>query len=570
MSLVCSLSYLVPWYVALLIKKSKRQIAMWKSWGNPNPVTRKVFFMATTRKSVKTRTHRRKPQMVVHKPRGAFHPRVQKVGPEHFGIVCVDCAKARSKFMVTDFYGNILVPPTPLEHNRLDLEAAIARVRTAFATHSIQDSLVAIERTGRYHQIVQRAFAAANFETRLLHPFATKQFRQPADPGNKTDDTDLLAIFRAAVNGFALREPEWDVSWRSLQLLTRHRRELVRKSSTLCCQIHEHLEAALPGLANCFDPIWSSQAVWHLIGQFNSAAAMMQAGGSGMAQSLRAASIRFQQRTIDTILAWAKQAAPAEPTAAINHQLAVALNADRLQKTLEIQALERNIAQALARTPYILLLSIPGVNVVSAAEFAGEMGPIENYANARAITGRSGLYPSRYQSDEVDKANGPLVRCSNRRLRAAILGIADNLIKCNQHFRALAGCWRLAGKDPRHTHVKVAFRFCRIAYQMVAGRQVFRHPCLQQRSYILDKLNGFHAEHDTPIAQIMEDLHNAIAQIPVKEHAAEAQPLQEKLQASPNDRKCGPQLLRDILPIILARLGVGGIQLPESGEADLM
>lgn len=525
--------------------------------------------MATTHKFARTRTPRRKPQLGVHKPSGAFHPRVQKVGPEHFGIVSIDCAKARSKYMVTDFYGNILVPPTTVEHQRRELEAASAQVRAAFAEHDIRDSLVAVERTGRYHHIVQRTFADAAFETRVIHPFATKQFRQPANPGNKTDDTDLLAIFRAAVNGFALCEPVWDASWRTLQLFVRHRRELVRKCSTLCCQIHEHLEAALPGLASRFDPIWGSKVVWHLLAQFNSAAAMIQAGALTMVQSLRAAGIRFQQRTMDSLLDWATQAAPAAPTATVNHQLALALNADRLQKAREIQALESQIAHALARTPYILLLSIPGVNVVSAADFAGEMGPIENYANARAITGRSGLYPARYQSDEVDKANGPLVRCCNRRLRAAILGIADNLIKCNRHFRTLAAAWRLAGKDSRATHVKVAFRFCRIAFQIVAGRQVFRHPSLLQRSYILDKLNAFHAEHETPLEQVMIDLHETIAHIPVQEYAAEAKPLQDKLQASQNDRQRGPQLLRDILPIILARLGVGSVQSPESGEAGL-
>ena len=48
----------------------------------------------------------------VAKPSGSIHPRVQKVGPEHFGIVAVDCAKARSKWMLADFYGNILIPPT--------------------------------------------------------------------------------------------------------------------------------------------------------------------------------------------------------------------------------------------------------------------------------------------------------------------------------------------------------------------------------------------------------------------------------------------------------------------------
>ena len=26
----------------------------------------------------------------IHKPNGSIHPRVQKVGPEHFGVVSVD------------------------------------------------------------------------------------------------------------------------------------------------------------------------------------------------------------------------------------------------------------------------------------------------------------------------------------------------------------------------------------------------------------------------------------------------------------------------------------------------
>jgi transposase len=106
---------------------------------------------------------------------------------------------------------------------------------------------------------------------------------------------------------------------------------------------------------------------------------------------------------------------------------------------------------------------------------------------------RAGLFPSRYQSDEVDRADGPLVRRANHALRAAILGIADNLILCNHYFNAMAAKWRAAGKDPRLSHVKIGMRFCRIASHMVAGRQVFHHPCLRERNYILDKLLAFHS-----------------------------------------------------------------------------
>jgi transposase len=504
----------------------------------------------------------------VQKPRGTFHPRVQLVGPQHFGIVSVDCAKARSKFMLADFFGNVLIPPTVVAHNRRAFDDAIRLIRQTLADHDIRDQLVAVERTGRYHHPVRRAFAAAGFETRIVHPFATSRLRQPSDPGNKTDDTDLSAIHRAAVNGFALLEHARDEAWTTLQILIRHRRDLVRKAAALQTQIREHLDAALPGFAACFEDFWQRDCALFLFRHFTSAQDILTAGADGLGRSLDDAGIRYQRRTLDPVLQWAARAAVPDLGAAARRRCALALDDDRTQKTLQIKALERDIAAALARTPYILLLSFPGVNVVSAADFAGEMGPIEHYANSRAITGRAGLRPSRYQSDQVDKANGPLVRCCNRTLRAAILRVADNLIKCNHHFNILAHAWNDQGKDPRHTRVKVASRFCRIAYHLVAGRQVFHHPSSQERHYLLHKLTQFHADHGSGTAELLRDLQAAVAQLPRKEYQAEAAPLHEELEKIQRGRRQGPQLLGDILPIVLARLGVGAVQSETSGEQD--
>jgi transposase len=520
--------------------------------------------MFTTRS--RTRASRRRPSPSVAKPRGVLHPRVQQVGPEHFGIVCFDCAKVRSKFLLADFYGRVLIPPTVVAHNRPDLDAAVAQVRRAFAEHQLQDGLVAIERTGRYHRLVQRTFAAAGFETRILHPFVTKQYRQPVDPGNKTDDTDLAAIHRATVTGCALLEATRDEAWTTLQLVIRHRRDLVGKGAALNCQIRDHREAALPGYLACFDKPWESPIPWHLLRHFPTAEQLGAAGVTTLCHSLRQAGLRFQRRTLQAVLDWAAQAAPGDVAAGQHLRLALALYDDRQRKTQEIQALEREIAGRLVQTPYVLLLSFPGLNVVSAADFAGEMGPIEHYAHAKSITGRAGLRPSRYQSDHVDHAHGPLVRNCNRALRAAILGIADNLVVCNHHFQHLATQWAAQGKDPRHTRVKVGLRFCRIAFQMVAGRQVFRHPSLQGRHSILDKLNAFHRAHDTGMAEVLRDLQAAIGQLPPREYAAEARPLQEEMRRIQEGRRRGPQLLGDILPIVFARLGVGAVQSTESGE----
>ena len=366
---------------------------------------------------------------------------------------------------------------------------------------------------------MQRAFAASGFETRILHPFVTKQYRQPVDPGNKTDDADLAAIHRATVTGCALLEATRDEAWTTLQLLIRHRRDLVRKGAALNCQIRDHLEAALPGYAACFDKLWESPIPWHLLRLYPTAGRLHEAGVASLGQSLRQAGIRFQQRTIQTVVDWALQAAAGDIAAGQHLRIALALYDDRQRKTQEIQALERDIAARLVQTPYVLLLSFPGINVVSAADFAGEAGPITHYLNAKSITGRAGLRPSRYQSNQVDLASGPLVRNCNHALRAAILGIADNLIVCNHHFQALATQWAAQGKDPRDTRIKVGMRFCRIAFQMVAGRQVFRHPCIQGRHYILDKLTAFHREHDTGMVDVLRDLQAAIGQLPPPAYA---------------------------------------------------
>jgi len=204
-------------------------------------------------------------------------PRVQAVGPEHFGILCVDCAKARSKIMLADFYGRVLIEPTTVTHDQFGLDAAVQSVRDAAARHVLKDLIIVIERTGSYHRVIQRAFTKAGFEVRIIHPFATKQYRQPANPGNKTDDTDLAAIHRGAVNGFGLLEHEPNPVYVSLQMLARHRRNLVRKKVAVQQRMLEYLDAYMPGYSRCVSDLFESEIALWVASNLGSAEAIVQA-----------------------------------------------------------------------------------------------------------------------------------------------------------------------------------------------------------------------------------------------------------------------------------------------------
>ena len=217
-------------------------------------------------------------------------------------------------------------------------------------------------------------------------------------------------------------------------------------------------------------------------------------------------------------------------------------------------AIERELAGDLVKTPYVRLMAIPGINVVSAADLAGELGPIAQYANANAITGRSGLYPSRHQSDQTDQS-GPLIRQANRRLRCALMRIADNLAFHCSYYRGHTDVDRARGIDTRVSRVKVAKKFTRLAFACVAGDVPMKHPAFQQPDSILEKLREFHHVHKTPMDQLLADLQTTVDQLPYNTRGREAVVVAEVLRKN-SKRKRGEIAIGDLLPAVLARLGI--------------
>ena len=492
----------------------------------------------------------------LQKPSGVIGPRVAKVGGEKFAIVCVDPAKHRSEWMMADYFGNVLIEQQTLEHRAAFFKLAVAQIREAQQQHDIQDMIVVVERTGNYHLAPKRAFAKAGFETRVVHPFATKQYRTPADPGIKTDGTDLNAQHRAAAAGFGLRELELESPYRELQLRARHRRNLVEKAASMGCQIREHLHLALPGFSSLFDHLFDHKSAMAIARRCASPTVALQLGSSGLGQHLRENMVRCQQRTIDKVLAWASQVAgDTVQDGALHHAIWTDLEElyQRFQRRIRFH--ERELAGDLVQTPYIRLLAIPGINVVSAAELAGEMGPITRYANANAITGRCGLYPSRYQSDNTDKDRGSIIRQANRRIRCALMRIADNLVCHCAYYRGLAELDRTRKVDERAIRVKIAKKFSRLAYACVAGDEPMKHPAMRQPDSIMEKLREFHRVHETPMNQVLADLKTSVQQLPYHTRNREAELVAELLRQNAT-RRCGVVSIGMLLPAVLAQLEV--------------
>jgi hypothetical protein len=293
---------------------------------------------------------------------------------------------------------------------------------------------------------------------------------------------------------------------------------------------------------------------------------LIELGQAGLSQHLRENNIRHQVRTLDKVLSWASQAAgDTIQDGPVHHAIWTDLHELYQHFQRRISVLERELAGYLVQTPYIRLLALPGINVVSAAELAGEMGPITHYANANAITGRSGLYPSRYQSDETDHASGPIIRQANRRLRCVLMRIADNLACHCAYYRGQADVDEALGVDKRASRVKIAKKFSRLGFACVAGDEPMKHPAFQKPDSILEKLREFHYEHQTPVDQILADLETAVGQLPYHTRNHEAEIVADVLQQETNRRR-GVSAIGELLPAVLVRLRITTTTENENGD----
>jgi transposase len=167
------------------------------------------------------------------------------VGPEHFGLLLVDSGKRHFAVRLTNFFGDCLWEPEPVRSMRTALEAMMAEVEKQMAKHGLTDLVVGIERTGRWHHPVKQ-MVEKKWPVKMIHPFTTKQLRQPASSGIKTDPVDLIAMQRAMICGYGTEDLELPEPWLEFRLVSRARADLVSKRACLKTQCAGRMEALLP------------------------------------------------------------------------------------------------------------------------------------------------------------------------------------------------------------------------------------------------------------------------------------------------------------------------------------
>ena len=493
---------------------------------------------------------RQKPRggtLVLKKTDESLRRRVREIGGDRVGVVPVDVAKKRVCAMVTDFYGSVLCPPEVFPVTAAGLNALQQRISTAQQDHGLKEVVIGLEQTGRLHEPVRRVLGK-RWTVKLVHPLVTNHLRQGLSRNVKTEAMDVDALFRAVAGGYGSPCTPMPVAYERWRALHRAREQLVDDRSALKLRMHERLHAVLPGFSAQFANLWTSPTALALIDGFDGPDGIRALGEPALLRWLCEHGAACTRAKAESLLAWASDSVP--PTAAATTEAAI-LRADLEHLALlgrRIEWCERQLLQFLVQTPFVLLLSVPGISHVLSSGLGAEAGPMSFYPTARNLTGRAGLYPRRYQSDETDLQDHTMAR-GEPFLRDVLMKIGRCLVRSQGAFFAWGESRRTLGWCEKEIVAAMANRFCRIAHAMLLAGQTFRHADAKPGVSVLGKLLNVAADLGLDAATATELAIAAAARIPAPSRETEIQELQTgawKIDHRPREHGASPGTTRPI------------------------
>jgi len=419
--------------------------------------------------------------------------------------LAIDTARDYPKALIFDYFGRVLEKPFFFDVNQYGILSLHHRVQHWAGCVKAQRIFVGVEVAGCYHNAIVEALEKLGYEVNLVNSFTTSTERRKMLDFSKTDDKDLRAIGQAILANNGLSPRRVTGFYEQLQLVCRTRRRHVNEASALKTQLRQLMTLVFrefQGLTNpaeleqkkIFDSFWGRKSRL-IMRHCPLPEQILQLGETGLQELAKFENTRLKDDEIRLLLQAAERALVASSVEWAQFQSEQVIFRLQQLETLEeqIAALELKMEQMLVKSPAVLLLSIKGIHVITAAEFIAEVGSIFNYTYNRQLIKLAGINPVLSQSGGKKTKAYQISRQGNPALRYIVTLIGKNLCSkncANTYFRTYYQRLAKRGKSPSQIYNAAANKFIRIAFAMLQNQTLFYIPGFEDSSSdILRKLS---------------------------------------------------------------------------------
>ncbi len=352
-------------------------------------------------------------------------------------VVGIDVAKNKHDAVIIDSYGRTLRKPFRFQNN-IDGFTRLAVAMEQVKKESGTDVVIGMEPTGHYWKPLAYWLNEQGYLVVLVNPMHVKRHKEDWDNNpSKSDRKDTTVIAGQVKDGKFMQALLPQGIYADLRELTVARQSHRRNLNSSMNQLEAILDEYFPEFHEVFKDKLGQAARW-ILTHCPFPAYIEDMDIEQLEQGLKGASSgRVGRKRAEQLMEQAKRS--------IGVRSGLEGAASRLNSIMsviefvkgQLEQTEAHMAQKLQETGLAeYLLSMPGIGVVTAASFLGEIGDPQNYANWRQIRNLAGLNLKETSSGQHESRTEITKRgrCS---LRCLLYQISLVAVAKNSQFQAL-------------------------------------------------------------------------------------------------------------------------------------
>ena len=354
-------------------------------------------------------------------------------------LIGVDIAKNAHWARFTDYRGIPLGKALKVLNNKEGFENILTRIKGVCKQNDLHKVILGLEPTGHYWKPLAHYLTSHGIKVVLINPYHTKRAKELDDNSpTKNDKKDALTIARLLRDGrFSQLYLPQDI-FGELRVLSNTRISIMRRHNAIKNTIRAVLDEYFPELVTVFKYPLKGKACRQILKSCPFPSLILELGRDKvLTQIKKAVKKTIGQKRVEKLLRTARNSVG----------VTYGIQSANLKLTLlieELELMEKQLThlatameQALTLTGFKeIILSIPGVGIITAASFLGNTGDPLRFAHPRQISKLAG-YNLIEDSSGENKSKTTISKRGRKQLRNVLYQMARTLVAVNAEMKVL-------------------------------------------------------------------------------------------------------------------------------------
>lgn len=394
-------------------------------------------------------------------------------------IVGVDIAKETQWAQLVDYRGLESGKVLKFRNDKNGFESILASIEAICKNKRLNDVIVGMEPTGHYWKPLANYLIMHGIKVVMVNPYHTKRAKELDDNSQtKSDKKDALTIAKLVRDGryYEVYMPQ-DI-FAELRVLSNSRISLMKRYNALKNTITAVMDEYFPEIVKVFKNPLNGKASMQILKFCPFPSLIFELGIDGVLAEIKKAVKKTVGRKKAQQLMETAKTSIGVGYGIVSAKLKLELMIEELELlTKQLAQIEKAMELALADTGFgKIILGIPGIGVVRAASFLGEIGDPMRFDHPRQINKMAG-YNLVEDSSGKNKSGTVISKRGRKNLRSILYQMAITMVAVNDEMKELYRYLKIRPNNPlkkKQALVVISKKIVTVIYNLVKKQTEYR------------------------------------------------------------------------------------------------